>query len=86
MLVGVKKFSDNSIEEVEIPYTNRFEYNRTCYETSIYSYEMKMKQQYSVWVFQNEANHVVHSRSTPKKMMACFFDCTEHVATILLEN
>ena len=27
-----------------------------------------------------------YSRSTSKKMLACFFGCTEHVATIPLEN
>lgn len=57
-------------------------------ETWIYSYEPETKQQSTVWVFQDEPNptKVVRSRSTSKKMIACFFGCTGHVATIPLED
>lgn len=57
-------------------------------ETWIYSYEPESKQQSTVWVFDDEPNptKVVRSRSTSKKMIACFFGCTGHVATIPLED
>ena len=57
-------------------------------ETWIYAYEPESKQQSTVWVFHDEPNptKVVRSRSTSKKMIACFFGCTGHVATIPLED
>lgn len=57
-------------------------------ETWIYSYEPQTKQQSTVWVFQNEPKptKVVRSRSVAKKMIACFFNKTGHVATIALED
>lgn len=57
-------------------------------ETWIFSYKPETKQQSTVWVFQDEPNptKVVRSRSTSKKMIACFFGYTGHVATIALED
>lgn len=57
-------------------------------ETWIYSYDPETKQQSTVWVFPDEPNptKVVRSRSTSKKMIACFFGQTGHIATIPLED
>lgn len=57
-------------------------------ETWIYSYEPETKQQSTVWVFEGENNptKVVRSRSVSKKMIACFFSKTGHVATVALED
>lgn len=57
-------------------------------ETWIYAYQPETKQQSTVWVFQDESNptKVVRARSTSKKMIACFFGCTGHIATIPLED
>ncbi|CAH1111860.1 unnamed protein product [Psylliodes chrysocephalus] len=57
-------------------------------ETWKYSYEPESKQQSTVWVFNDEPNptEIVRSRNTSKKMIACFFGCTGHVATIPLED
>jgi len=51
-------------------------------ETWISSYEPESKQQSTVWVFQKEPKprKAVHSRSTAKQMVACFFDYIGHVA------
>jgi len=45
-------------------------------------YKPKSKQESTVWVFQNELKptRIVHSRSAAKKMIACFFGYTGHVA------
>lgn len=57
-------------------------------ESWIYSYEPETKQQSTVWVFQNEPKptKVVRSRSVSKRMIACFFGKTGHVATVALED
>ncbi|KAF8774406.1 Protein GVQW3 like protein [Argiope bruennichi] len=46
------------------------------------------KQQSTVWVFQDEPNptKVARSSSTSKKMIACFFGLTGHIANIALED
>jgi hypothetical protein len=43
--------------------------------TWIYSYEPETKQQYTVWVFQDEQNptNIDRSRNTSKKMIAFLF-------------
>ena len=57
-------------------------------ESWIYAYEPETKQQFTVWVFQDEPNptKVVRGRSTSKQMVACFFGKTGHVATVPLER
>jgi len=57
-------------------------------ETWIYSYDPETKQQSTVWVFPDEPNptKVVRPQSTSKKMIACFFGLTGHIATIPLED
>lgn len=57
-------------------------------ETWIYSYEPETKRQSAVWVFEDELRptKVVRSRSVSKKMIACFFARTGHVATVALED
>ncbi|KAF7264150.1 hypothetical protein GWI33_000580 [Rhynchophorus ferrugineus] len=57
-------------------------------ESWIYSYEPESKQQSTVWVFQDKPNptKVVRARITSKKMVACFFGKTGHIATVPLED
>ena len=56
-------------------------------ETWIYSYEPESKQQFTVWVFQNEPKpKVVRSHSAAKQMIACFFGYTRHVTGEKSEN
>ena len=51
-------------------------------------YEPKSKQQFIVWVFQDEPNptKVARARNTSKQMMTCFFGKTGHVAILPLEQ
>lgn len=57
-------------------------------ESWIYAYEPERKGQSTVWIFQFEENptKVTRSRSVAKRMVACFFTKTGHVATVPLEN
>ena len=60
----------------------------TVDKTWIYSYDPETKQQSTVWVLPDEPNptKVVCSRSTSKKMIACFLGLTGHIAIISLED
>lgn len=55
-------------------------------ETWIYCYEPETKNQSTVWVFSHEPKptKVIRSRSVGKRMIACFFGKSGHVATIPL--
>ena len=57
-------------------------------ETWIYSYEPEIELQFTVWLIPNEPNptEVFRSRSTSKKMIACFIVLTRHIAAIPLED
>jgi Transposase. len=68
--------------------SNSVYYIVTGDETWVYSYEPETKQQSCVWVFQSELKptKVVRSRSVSKKMIACFFGKTGHVASVALED
>ena len=59
----------------------------TGHETGIDSYELETKQQFTVWMFPGEPNRAKNflSRSTSKKITACFFDLTGHIETIQLQ-
>lgn len=60
----------------------------TCDETWVYCYEPERKCQSQVWAFPDETppTKVVRGRSTGKRMVATFFRCSGHVATVRLEN
>ena len=57
-------------------------------ESLIYVYEPEIKQQSTVWVFQDEPNptKVARTRSTSKQMIACFFVKIGQVAIVPLEQ
>lgn len=57
-------------------------------ESWIYAYDPETKEQSTVWVFQDEVapTKVARSRSVGKKMIACFFTMTGHLATVPLED
>ena len=58
-------------------------------DSCIYAYEPESNEQQStVWVFQDEPNPTIVSRtqSTSKQMVACFFGKTRHVAIVPLEQ
>lgn len=57
-------------------------------ESWIYEYEPERKCQSTVWVFQfeNAPTKILQTRSVGKKMVACFFRKTGHIATVPLED
>ncbi|XP_040582119.1 uncharacterized protein [Lepeophtheirus salmonis] len=57
-------------------------------ESWIYAYDSEMKQQPTMWVFEDEPNptKVGGGRSTWKEMVAWFFGATGHVETVPLEH
>uniref|UniRef100_A0A0K2VCS9 Mariner transposase [Bombyx mori] n=1 Tax=Lepeophtheirus salmonis TaxID=72036 RepID=A0A0K2VCS9_LEPSM len=57
-------------------------------ESWIFVYESETKQHSTMWVLEDEQNptKVIRGRSTSRKMFACFFGKTGHVATFLLEH
>lgn len=57
-------------------------------ESWIYCYEPETKRQSAQGIFQNEERptKVKRARSVGKKMVASFFSCTGHVATVPLED
>ena len=57
-------------------------------ESWICAYEPEAKQQWTVWVFEDEPNprEVVRGKSTWKQMVACSFGKTCHVATVPIEH
>ncbi|GFQ68327.1 hypothetical protein TNCT_275011 [Trichonephila clavata] len=57
-------------------------------ESWIYAYELEMKQQYNVCIFQNESNRtkVVRATRLSKQMAVFSFSVTSHVATVVLEK
>ena len=57
-------------------------------ESWIYAYEPESRQQSTVRVFQDEPNptKVARARGTSKRIIACFFEKTGHVAIVPLEQ
>ena len=57
-------------------------------ESWIYANEPEIKQQSTVWVFQDEPypTKVTRARSTSKQKVVCFFGKTRYVAIVPLEQ
>ena len=57
-------------------------------ETWINSYNPETKMQSAIWLFPESplSRKLKRSRSAQKKMVACFFEKSGHVATIALED